>query len=135
MNSQVITDSMNKDFVLAVEGLTVSFDGFKAVNDLSARILTLQGDGDAVVELRPRTEAAELLVDMVEPVAQDRLKRLGVGLPAGAVPGEALAAGAEIDGGGAAFLLQRVDQPAHVADQLVDKRQPQPAFQPQGHGQ
>src|SRR5690606_22004731 len=24
-----------KDFVLAVEGLTVSFDGFKAVNDLS----------------------------------------------------------------------------------------------------
>ncbi|ADH89718.1 urea ABC transporter, ATP-binding protein UrtD [Ancylobacter novellus DSM 506] len=36
MNAQpVITDSMNKDFVLAVEGLTVSFDGFKAVNDLS----------------------------------------------------------------------------------------------------
>ncbi|WP_029352401.1 urea ABC transporter ATP-binding protein UrtD [Bosea sp. 117] len=31
----VITDQMNKDFVLAVEGLTVSFDGFKAVNDLS----------------------------------------------------------------------------------------------------
>ena len=25
----------NKDFVLAVEGLTVSFDGFKAVNDFS----------------------------------------------------------------------------------------------------
>jgi len=25
----------SKDFVLAVEGLTVSFDGFKAVNDLS----------------------------------------------------------------------------------------------------
>ena len=25
----------NTDFVLAVEGLTVSFDGFKAVNDLS----------------------------------------------------------------------------------------------------
>ena len=24
-----------KDFLLAVEGLTVSFDGFKAVNDLS----------------------------------------------------------------------------------------------------
>ena len=36
MNAQpVINDSMNKDFVLAVEGLTVSFDGFKAVNDLS----------------------------------------------------------------------------------------------------
>ena len=35
MNTAVITDSMNKDFVLAVEGLTVSFDGFKAVNDLS----------------------------------------------------------------------------------------------------
>ena len=35
MNSQVISDAMNKDFVLAVEGLTVSFDGFKAVNDLS----------------------------------------------------------------------------------------------------
>jgi len=27
--------AMQKDFVLAVEGLTVSFDGFKAVNDLS----------------------------------------------------------------------------------------------------
>src|SRR5690606_29671147 len=27
--------SSNTDFVLAVEGLTVSFDGFKAVNDLS----------------------------------------------------------------------------------------------------
>ena len=25
----------NNDFILAVEGLTVSFDGFKAVNDLS----------------------------------------------------------------------------------------------------
>ena len=25
----------NKDFVLSVEGLTVSFDGFKAVDDLS----------------------------------------------------------------------------------------------------
>ena len=35
MNAQVITDQMNRDFVLAVEGLTVSFDGFKAVNDLS----------------------------------------------------------------------------------------------------
>ncbi|MBS7545830.1 urea ABC transporter ATP-binding protein UrtD [Ancylobacter oerskovii] len=35
MNANVITDAMNKDFVLAVEGLTVSFDGFKAVNDLS----------------------------------------------------------------------------------------------------
>ncbi|MCS0493784.1 urea ABC transporter ATP-binding protein UrtD [Ancylobacter mangrovi] len=35
MNTPVITDTMNKDFVLAVEGLTVSFDGFKAVNDLS----------------------------------------------------------------------------------------------------
>ncbi len=31
MNSASVT----KDFVLAVEGLTVSFDGFKAVNDLS----------------------------------------------------------------------------------------------------
>ncbi|ACB94623.1 urea ABC transporter ATP-binding protein UrtD [Beijerinckia indica] len=28
-------NQMNKDFVLAVEGLTVSFDGFKAVDDLS----------------------------------------------------------------------------------------------------
>jgi urea transport system ATP-binding protein len=28
-------NAMQKDFVLAVEGLTVSFDGFKAVNDLS----------------------------------------------------------------------------------------------------
>ena len=27
--------TMGKDFVLSVEGLTVSFDGFKAVNDLS----------------------------------------------------------------------------------------------------
>jgi urea transport system ATP-binding protein len=27
--------SSNTDFVLAVEGLTVSFDGFKAVNDLT----------------------------------------------------------------------------------------------------
>jgi urea transport system ATP-binding protein len=31
----VITDQMAPDFLLAVEGLTVSFDGFKAVNDLS----------------------------------------------------------------------------------------------------
>jgi urea transport system ATP-binding protein len=30
-----MSQSKNKDFVLAVEGLTVSFDGFKAVNDLS----------------------------------------------------------------------------------------------------
>ncbi len=26
---------IGKDFVLSIEGLTVSFDGFKAVNDLS----------------------------------------------------------------------------------------------------
>ncbi|MGV6875527.1 urea ABC transporter ATP-binding protein UrtD [Pseudochelatococcus sp. B33] len=32
---QPISDAMNKDFLLSVEGLTVSFDGFKAVNDLS----------------------------------------------------------------------------------------------------
>ena len=31
----VITDQMAPDFLLSVEGLTVSFDGFKAVNDLS----------------------------------------------------------------------------------------------------
>ncbi len=31
----VISDQMAPDFLLAVEGLTVSFDGFKAVNDLS----------------------------------------------------------------------------------------------------
>ena len=31
----VISDQMNPDFLLTVEGLTVSFDGFKAVNDLS----------------------------------------------------------------------------------------------------
>jgi urea transport system ATP-binding protein len=36
MNPQtIINDAMNPDFVLAVEGLTVSFDGFKAVDDLS----------------------------------------------------------------------------------------------------
>ncbi|WP_238123179.1 MULTISPECIES: urea ABC transporter ATP-binding protein UrtD [unclassified Xanthobacter] len=39
MNAQavptVITDQMGPDFLLAVEGLTVSFDGFKAVDDLS----------------------------------------------------------------------------------------------------
>ena len=29
------TKNIGKDFVLSVEGLTVSFDGFKAVNDLS----------------------------------------------------------------------------------------------------
>ncbi|SMF13166.1 urea transport system ATP-binding protein [Alteromonadaceae bacterium Bs31] len=33
MNAQ--TAANNEDFVLSVEGLTVSFDGFKAVNDLS----------------------------------------------------------------------------------------------------
>jgi urea transport system ATP-binding protein len=32
---QPISDQMAPDFLLAVEGLTVSFDGFKAVNDLS----------------------------------------------------------------------------------------------------
>ena len=31
----VISDQMARDFLLSVEGLTVSFDGFKAVNDLS----------------------------------------------------------------------------------------------------
>ncbi|MGW9230737.1 urea ABC transporter ATP-binding protein UrtD [Pseudorhizobium sp. NPDC055634] len=31
----LVTDTAQKDFLLAVEGLTVSFDGFKAVNDLS----------------------------------------------------------------------------------------------------
>ena len=35
MNAAVITDQMAPDFLLAVEGLTVSFDGFKAVDDLS----------------------------------------------------------------------------------------------------
>ncbi len=35
MNAQVISDQMAPDFLLAVEGLTVSFDGFKAVDDLS----------------------------------------------------------------------------------------------------
>jgi urea transport system ATP-binding protein len=33
--SGIITDQMAPDFLLTVEGLTVSFDGFKAVNDLS----------------------------------------------------------------------------------------------------
>jgi urea transport system ATP-binding protein len=31
----MVTGHLQKDFLLAVEGLTVSFDGFKAVNDLS----------------------------------------------------------------------------------------------------
>ncbi|OYY27629.1 MAG: urea ABC transporter ATP-binding protein UrtD [Azorhizobium sp. 35-67-15] len=35
MNAAPITDQMAPDFLLAVEGLTVSFDGFKAVDDLS----------------------------------------------------------------------------------------------------
>jgi len=35
MNAAVITDQMAPDFLLAVEGLSVSFDGFKAVDDLS----------------------------------------------------------------------------------------------------
>ncbi|MCK0198522.1 urea ABC transporter ATP-binding protein UrtD [Ancylobacter sp. 6x-1] len=35
MSAHVISDQMNPDFALAVEGLTVSFDGFKAVDDLS----------------------------------------------------------------------------------------------------
>ncbi|MFG1410621.1 urea ABC transporter ATP-binding protein UrtD [Xanthobacter sp. VTT E-85241] len=35
MNATPITDQMAPDFLLAVEGLTVSFDGFKAVDDLS----------------------------------------------------------------------------------------------------
>jgi urea transport system ATP-binding protein len=34
-SSGAISDQMAPDFLLAVEGLTVSFDGFKAVNDLS----------------------------------------------------------------------------------------------------
>lgn len=33
--SGIISDQMAPDFLLTVEGLTVSFDGFKAVNDLS----------------------------------------------------------------------------------------------------
>jgi urea transport system ATP-binding protein len=35
MNAQHVSDQMASDFLLAVEALTVSFDGFKAVNDLS----------------------------------------------------------------------------------------------------
>ncbi|HQS08441.1 MAG TPA: urea ABC transporter ATP-binding protein UrtD [Xanthobacteraceae bacterium] len=35
MNATPITDQIAPDFLLAVEGLTVSFDGFKAVDDLS----------------------------------------------------------------------------------------------------
>ncbi|GGF47338.1 ABC transporter ATP-binding protein [Azorhizobium oxalatiphilum] len=35
MNATPISDQMAPDFLLAVEGLTVSFDGFKAVDDLS----------------------------------------------------------------------------------------------------
>ncbi|MFG1420333.1 urea ABC transporter ATP-binding protein UrtD [Roseixanthobacter liquoris] len=35
MNAAPITDQIAPDFLLAVEGLTVSFDGFKAVDDLS----------------------------------------------------------------------------------------------------
>lgn len=31
----IVTETDQKDFLLSVEGLTVSFDGFKAVNDLS----------------------------------------------------------------------------------------------------
>lgn len=34
-NAGIISDQMAPDFLLTVEGLTVSFDGFKAVNDLS----------------------------------------------------------------------------------------------------
>jgi urea transport system ATP-binding protein len=52
---------MQKDFVLAVEGLTVSFDGFKAVNDLSFYV----EEGEIRVIIGPNGAGKTTVLDLI----------------------------------------------------------------------
>ncbi len=51
----------NKDFVLAVEGLTVSFDGFKAVNNLSFYV----DEGEIRVIIGPNGAGKTTVLDLI----------------------------------------------------------------------
>lgn len=53
--------SQSKDFVLAVEGLTVSFDGFKAVNDLSFYV----EEGEIRVIIGPNGAGKTTVLDLI----------------------------------------------------------------------
>lgn len=50
-----------KDFVLSVEGLTVSFDGFKAVNDLSFYV----DEGEIRVIIGPNGAGKTTVLDLI----------------------------------------------------------------------
>ena len=54
-------NSTNTDFVLAVEGLTVSFDGFKAVNDLSFYV----DEGEIRVIIGPNGAGKTTVLDLI----------------------------------------------------------------------
>jgi urea transport system ATP-binding protein len=56
-----MTDAVKKDFVLAVEGLTVSFDGFKAVNDLSFYV----EEGEIRVIIGPNGAGKTTVLDLI----------------------------------------------------------------------
>ena len=53
--------SLNKDFVLAIEGLTVSFDGFKAVDDLNMYI----EENELRVVIGPNGAGKTTLLDLI----------------------------------------------------------------------
>lgn len=55
------TVSNNEDFVLKVEGLTVSFDGFKAVNDLSFYV----DEGEIRVIIGPNGAGKTTVLDLI----------------------------------------------------------------------
>src|SRR6201989_3511372 len=59
-NSMIIGSQL-KDFLLAVEGLTVSFDGFKAVNDLSFYI----DDNEIRVIIGPNGAGKTTVLDLI----------------------------------------------------------------------
>lgn len=54
-------NAMNKDFLLSVEGLTVSFDGFKAVNDLSFYV----EEGEIRVIIGPNGAGKTTVLDLI----------------------------------------------------------------------
>lgn len=56
-----MNDKKPKDFVLAVEGLTVSFDGFKAVNDLSFYV----EEGEIRVIIGPNGAGKTTVLDLI----------------------------------------------------------------------
>jgi len=56
-----VPDMKTNDFVLAVEGLTVSFDGFKAVNDLSLYV----DEGEIRVIIGPNGAGKTTVLDLI----------------------------------------------------------------------